>query len=110
MAEIPVQARSARKVALNLTQAAAGDTAQVGANKDLVVRNADAVVHTVTIGVPGSGFTGTATPDLVETIAAGEIAIIPLLDVYADPANNYRAVVTYDAMPVTLTRVVVARL
>lgn len=108
MAEIAVQAISARAVALNLTQAAAGDQAQVGANKSLVVQNGDAVSHTVTIAVPGTGFTGTANPDLVEPIAAGAIAIIPLLAVYGDSTIGGRAAISWDATPATLKRTVVA--
>lgn len=108
MAEIPLVQASVLKVALNMTQAAAGDTAQVGANKDLVVHNADAGAHTVTIAVPGNDFTGQATNNMVASVAAGEIAVIPLLDVYADSASGGQAVVTYDATPATLKRCVLA--
>lgn len=108
MAEIALQAVSQIGLALNMGQAAAGDTAQVGQNKFLVVRNADAAPHTVTIAVPGVGFTGVANPDLATVVAAGATAIIPLLSVYADSTQGYRAVITYDATPATLTRTVVA--
>lgn len=91
-----------------MAQAAAGDTAQVGDNKKLVVRNADAAPHTITLAVPGTGFTGIANPDLAVVVAAGNLAIIPLLDIYADVTQNGRAVITYDATPATLTRAVVA--
>ena len=109
MAEIPLQKVSL--AGLNnvlMTQAAAGDIAQVGDNKKLVVRNADATSHTVTVAVPGNGFTGVANPDLAVVIAAGNLAIIPLLDAYADSTQGGKAVVTYDATPATLTRAVVA--
>lgn len=89
-------------------QAAAADTAQVGDNKKLVVRNADAASHTVTIAVPGNSFVNVANPDLAVVVAAGNLAIIPLLDAYADATQNGRAVITYDATPATLTRAVVA--
>jgi len=109
MAEIVLQKISAS--GLNnvlMTQAAAADSAQVGGNKNLVVRNADAAPHTVTVAVPGVGFTGIANPDLAVVIAAGNMAIIPMLDVYADVTLNGRAGISYDATPATLTRAVVA--
>lgn len=109
MAEITLQQVS--PTGLNnvvMGQAALLDTAQVGDNKKLVVRNADAAPHTVTIAVPGNSFVGVANPDLAVVIAAGNLAIIPLLDAYADSTQNGRAVVTYDATPATLTRAVVA--
>lgn len=109
MAEIVPQAVGLRKVALTMGQAAAGDEAQVGTNLFLVVRNGDAASHTVTIAVPGTGFTGTAHPDLVETVEAGELAIIPLSPVFADPTIGGRAAISYDATPATLTRGVFAK-
>jgi hypothetical protein len=109
MAEITLQKVGPTGLAnVSMLQAAAGDTAQVGDNKKLVVRNADAASHTVTLAVPGNGFTGVANPDLAVVIAAGNLAIIPLLDAYADATQNGRAVITYDATPATLTRAVVA--
>jgi len=108
MAEIPLQKVNVIGLALNMTQAAAGDTAQVGPNKHLVVRNGDAASHTVTCAVPGTDFTGAAKPDLATVIPASGMAIIPLLDAYADPAQNGQAVITYDATPATLVRTVVA--
>lgn len=109
MAEIPLQ--KIGPTGLNnvaMTQAAAADTAQVGDNKKLVVRNADAAPHTVTVAVPGNSFVNVANPDLAVVIAAGNLAIIPLLDAYADASQGGRAVITYDATPATLTRAVVA--
>lgn len=109
MAEIPLQKIGPTGLAnVDLTQAAAGDTAQVGSNKDLVVLNNDAASHTVTVAVPGTGFTGAANPDLAVVVAAGDLAIIPLLDLYADGANDGQAVITYDATPAGLLRAVVA--
>lgn len=111
MAEIPLVVGSIRKVALPMRQAAVGDTAQVGGNKVLVIDNDPAgAVRTVTIAVPGTDFTGTATPNLIETVAAGEIAIIPLGNQYADSTTTPAgmAVVTYDSVPATLKVAVVA--
>ena len=109
MAEIALQKVGPTGLAnVLMTQAAVADTAQVGDNKKLIVRNTDAAPHTVTVAVPGLGFTGIANPDLAVVVAANQMAIIPLLDVYADQTQGGRAVVTYDATPVTLTRAVVA--
>jgi hypothetical protein len=109
MAEITLQKVGASGLAnVVLGQAAAGDTAQVGDNKKLIVQNTDASSHTVTLAVPGTGFTGIANPDLAVPVAAGQLAIIPLLDIYADATQNGRAVITYDATPATLKRAVVA--
>lgn len=108
MAEIPLQKIGPTGLNnVDMTQAAAGDTAQTGENKKLVVNNGDAAAHTVTIAVPGNGFTGVANPDLAVVVAAGDLAIIPLPDIYTDPTDN-RAHISYDATPATLTRAVVA--
>lgn len=110
MAEIPLQKVGPTGLAnVSMTQAAAGDTAQVGDNKKLVVTNTDAAPHTVTIAVPGNSFVGVANPDLAVVVPATTgLAIIPLLDAYADSTQGGRAVVTYDATPATLKRAVVA--
>jgi hypothetical protein len=109
MAEITLQKIGPTGLAnVAMGQAAALDTAQVGDNKKLVVRNADASSHTVTIAVPGNSFVNVANPDLAVVVAAGNLAIIPLLDAYADTSQGGRAVITYDATPATLTRAVVA--
>lgn len=110
MAEIPLQVASLRKLAVNLLQAAVGDTAQVGNNKFLVVQNTSGAGINVTIAMPGLDFTGTAIPDLVETVANNEVAIIPLGNQYADATTTPpgQAVITYGSVPATLKRAVVA--
>ena len=77
MAEIPLQTLGATGTELTEGAAAAGDTAQVGPNKFLSVRNGSGAPITVTIAVPGTDFTGAATPDMVQTVAAGKIKIFP---------------------------------
>lgn len=111
MAEITLQAASIRKIALGLRQAAAGDTAQVGNNKFLVVDNdPTGATRTITINTPGNDFTGVATPNLIETVAAGEVALIPLGNQYADATTTPpgMATIAYDSTPATLKVAVVA--
>ena len=107
MAEIPLQTLGATGTELTEGAAAAGDTAQVGPNKFLSVRNGSGAPITVTIAVPGTDFTGAATPDMVQTVAAGKIKIFPLLAAYGDPAQGGMASVTYSSTT-TVTRSVFA--
>lgn len=97
MAEIPLQSILAAGVELTEGAAAAGDTAQVGPNKFLVVRNGSGASITVTIAVPGQDFTGTNAPDMVQAVAAGKTKVFPLLNNYADVAQSGQAVITYSA-------------
>lgn len=97
MAEIPLQSCNIRKLALDLTRnAAAADTMQTGKNKLLVVQNTSGATRQVTVGVPGTDFTGTNKPDLVESIANSEIAFIPVGDQYADSTLSGQASIAYD--------------
>jgi hypothetical protein len=107
MAEIPLQTLGATGTELTEGAAAAGDTAQVGPNKFLLVRNGSGASITVTIAVPGTDFTGTAVPDMVQAVAAGKIKVFPLLAVYGDPAQNGMAAISYSATA-TVTRSVFA--
>lgn len=80
----------------NLVAAAAlGDTAPVGPGRFLVVRNADAAPHTVTIATPGS-VSGLAISEATMTVAAGETNAIPLGQVFR--GSSGRAAITYDAV------------
>ncbi|WP_431935799.1 hypothetical protein [Micromonospora sp. RP3T] len=97
MAEIVSKQPGADGVALALTQAAAGDTAKVGAHRALVVNNGGGASITVTIAVPGKTATGEDMPDNAVTVAAGALMAIPLLPLYADPEANRQAVITYSA-------------
>lgn len=109
MAEIPLQSILANGAELIEGAAAAGDTAQVGSNKFLVVRNGSAGAVTVTLAVPGTDFTGVARPDMAVAIPAGKTRVFPLLEAYGDPAASIpgQAVVTYSATA-TVFRSVIA--
>jgi hypothetical protein len=85
--------------------AAAGDTASVGAGFKLIVKNGSASSITVTVAVPGTLVNNVAAPDTVYTIAAGGEAWIPLGDFYADPSDG-KAHITYSATA-SVTRAVV---
>lgn len=107
MAEIPLQSILAAGVELTEGAAAAGDTAQVGNNKFLVVRNGSGATITVTIAVPGTDFTGAAVPDMIQTVLAGKTKVFPLLSAYADVAQAGQAAVSYSATT-TVFRSVIA--
>lgn len=85
--------------------AAGGDTAQTGDGVLLAVKNADTVSHTVTLVTPGS-VDGLAIADRPMPVPAGQTFVIPVTDLYRDPATG-RASITYDA--VTLVTVGVFR-
>ena len=73
--------------------AAAADTAQCGNHTCLLVRNADAAPHDVTIVTPATLATGAAYPDLTVTVPAAAAGIpgevwIPMLNDYADPSDG----------------------
>lgn len=97
MAEIQAKQPGPDGVALGLTAAAAGDTAKCGNHRALLVNNGGGSSITVTIAVPGNTATGEAMPDNAITVAAGELRIIPLLPLYADPDNNRQAVITWSS-------------
>ncbi|MEV5211331.1 hypothetical protein AB0K35_28045 [Micromonospora sp. NPDC053740] len=107
MAEIPVRTPSYEGLNLNLTAAAASDTAKCGPGYRLLVNNGSGSSMTVTIAVPGNTSYGVAAPDKVFTIPAGQLWEIPLLDVYRDPADRL-AHLTWSSTT-TVTRIVVKR-
>lgn len=76
--------------------AAAADTAAVGGDFVLIVKNGDASPHTVTIAYPGNLASGDPITDKVYTVAAAGEEWVPLLSVYADPADAL-AHISYDA-------------
>lgn len=106
MAEIPGAQPGADGIALTMGPAAAGDTAKVGDHRALLVNNGGAAPINVTIAVPGKTPTGEDNPDNVIPVAAGELRAIPLLAVYADPALNRQAAVSWSATD-SVTRAVV---
>lgn len=76
---------------------AGGDDAPTGAGIFLVVKNADASSHTVTLVTPGTVDGDLAVADRAVTVAAGKTQMIPLTATYRDPATG-RASITYDAV------------
>lgn len=74
-----------------------GDTAPTGAGVFLVVKNADASSHTVTLATPQTVDGDLAVADRTVTVAAGKTELIPLTARYRDPSTG-RAAITYDAV------------
>lgn len=83
-----------------------GDDCQTGAGVFLVVKNADASSHTVTLATPQTVDGDLAVADRAVTVAAGKTELIPVTDRYRDPATG-RAAVAYDG--VTSVSVAVVR-
>lgn len=76
--------------------AAGGDKCATGSGVVLVVDNADSGPHTVTLATPGT-VDGLAVTDRAVVVAAGDVAYIPVLDLYKDPSDGL-AHITYDAV------------
>jgi len=76
---------------------AGGDTAPTGAGVLLVVKNADAGSHTVTLAIPLEIDGDRKVPDRTVTVAAGKTELIPVTARYRDPSSG-RAAITYDAV------------
>ena len=96
MAVIPVTAKALRGTAIPFQNSAAGDQVDVGPNMILLCWNSSAGVLTATFAVPGTDeLTGGAKPDNIESVAAGEIRMVPLDPRYADAAIGNRAAITY---------------
>jgi len=74
----------------------AGDDCATGAGVLLVVNNADASAHTVTLATPGT-VDGLAVADRAVEVAAGTEAVIPVTDRYRDSSTG-RCAITYDAV------------
>lgn len=81
-----------------------GDSAPTGSQFLLLVKNADASSHAVTLAVPGT-VDGLAIASRVVNVAAGATAVIPLLDEYNNPATNL-ASITYSSVVTTTVAVV----
>jgi hypothetical protein len=80
----------------NLAPATAlGDSAPVGPGRFLIVKNADASSHTVTIITPGL-VAGLAIGDATVVVPAGKLSVIPLPRLFA--GADGRASITYDAV------------
>lgn len=90
--------------------AAGGDSAPVTAGNALLVRNADASSHTVTLeltGVPTSPFYASANSGIDVAVPADDVRVIPLSNAYLDDGTGVCAL-TYDA--VTSLKVAVIKL
>lgn len=74
-----------------------GDTCVTGAGVLLVVKNADASPHTVTLVTPGTVDGDLAVADRAITVAAGKTELIPVTARYRNPGTG-RAAITYDAV------------
>lgn len=80
----------------NLVAAAAGgDTAAVGPNRLLVIKNGDAAPHTATLTTPGT-VAGVAIAEVAVVVAAGKTSAIPLDTLFKTSIG--RAQITYDAV------------
>lgn len=75
---------------------AGGDEAPTGTSMVLLVRNDDAVSHTLTVVTPGT-VRGIPIEDVTVTIPAGEVAVVPMASIYRAPATR-RAALSWDAV------------
>ncbi|MFF9639387.1 hypothetical protein ACF1D2_33010 [Streptomyces bacillaris] len=75
--------------------AGGGDTAPVGPGYFLAVFNGDASPHTATVVTPGT-VRGHAIADATLTVAAGDVGIIPLTNLFRGATG--RASITYDGV------------
>lgn len=110
MAALTTTVVAAAGTAIAYTAAAAGgDTCQTGAGMLLLVKNGDAVDHTVTLVTPGT-VDGLAIADRAVTVTAGAEFAIPVGSDYRDRSTGL-ASITYDAvtsMDVAVVRVPVS--
>lgn len=83
--------------ALLAAATAGGDTAPTGAGVFLVVKNADASSHTVTIAVPATVDGDLTITSRAVVVAAAKTFFIPLTATYRNPTTG-RAAITYDAV------------
>lgn len=81
-----------------LTAAAGGgDDCATGAGVLLIVKNADASSHTVTLATPETVDGDLAVADRAVAVAAGAQALIPVTDRYRNPSTG-RCAITYDGV------------
>jgi hypothetical protein len=100
MAALPTQTVPLQGLQLDAQLVAAtsgGDDCQTGAGVFLVVKNADASSHTVTLVTPGSVDGDLAVADRAVVVAAAKTELIPLAPTYRNPTTG-RASITYDAV------------
>jgi hypothetical protein len=106
MAALATQTVSHTGLAVAFSAATSGgDTCATGSGLVLLVKNGDASSHSVTLATPGT-VDGLAIADRTVAVAAGVTAMIPLPDLYRDPATGLCSL-TYTA--VTSVTVAVVR-
>jgi hypothetical protein len=109
MAVIPTLGKQVRGQAIPFQNSAAGDQCACGPGLALLAWNSSAGALTVTLAVPGTeDLTGVANPDNTETVAAGEIRLIPLDARYADSSINGLCALTYQTPGATFKVAVVS--
>lgn len=100
MATLTTQVVPHTGLAVSLAAAAGGgDKGIAGAGVNLVVRNADAAPHTVTLAIPAvTKIDGDLTiSNRPVVVAAGAFELIPLIDLYTNPVDGLTSW-TYDAV------------
>ncbi|MDA2805706.1 hypothetical protein [Nocardiopsis suaedae] len=75
--------------------AAGGDEAPTGRDLVLLVNNTDTASHTLTVVTPGT-VDGIGLEDVTVGVAAGDVAVVPLREVYRDSSTR-RAALSLDA-------------
>lgn len=99
MATLTYQQAAATGATVTMAAASVGgDKVRPNSNGAVLVRNADASPHTVTVVVPGNTKYGQADPDVAVVVAAGAFKLIgPLPQDLADPTDGLVAF-TYDGV------------
>lgn len=109
MAVVPTLAKGLRGQAIPFQNSVAGDQCACGPGLALLAWNSSAGALTVTLAVPGNDdLTGSAKPDNVESVAAGEIRMIPLDARYADSSIGGLCALTYQTPGATFKVAVVS--
>lgn len=95
MAELTRTTVDADGVSIALTAASnGGDKVDFANGQRLLVLNSDSSAHTVTIASAYTATVGSTKSDSVVTVDAGELAVIPLSNVFKD--SNSEVTWTYD--------------
>lgn len=96
MAVLPTLAKLLRGQAIPFQNSVAGDQCQCGPGLFLMCQNTSGGALTVTLAVPGTDdLANVANPDNTESVAAGEVRMIPLDARYADSSINNLCALTY---------------
>jgi hypothetical protein len=109
MAVLPTLAKVLRGQAIPLATSVVGDQCQCGPGLFLICQNTSAGALTVTLAVPGNDdLSAVAKPDNVESVAAGEVRMIPLDARYSDSSINGLCALTYQTPGATFKVAVVS--